>query len=81
MTQKQLLTATGLSKSFAGIKAVNNAQIIVRQGSITGLISPNGAGKTTLFNLICNFIRADRGEVILCQSWCNLLPEQRPNVL
>ena len=64
MTHKQLLKATGLSKSFGGIKAVNNAQINVRQGSITGLIGPNGAGKTTLFNLLSNFIRSDQGEVI-----------------
>ena len=64
MTHKQLLKATRLSKSFGGIKAVNNAQINVRQGSITGLIGPNGAGKTTLFNLLSNFIRSDQGEVI-----------------
>ncbi len=64
MKHKQLLTATRLSKSFGGIKAVNNAQINVRQGSITGLIGPNGAGKTTLFNLLSNFIRSDQGEVI-----------------
>jgi neutral amino acid transport system ATP-binding protein len=58
-----LLTAKGLSKSFGGIKAVNDAQISVREGSITGLIGPNGAGKTTLFNLLSNFINPDRGEV------------------
>ena len=60
----QLLTATGLYKSFGGIKAVNNAHIEVKQGSITGLIGPNGAGKTTLFNLLSNFIRPDKGSVI-----------------
>lgn len=60
----QLLTATGLYKSFGGIKAVNNAHIEVKQGSITGLIGPNGAGKTTLFNLLSNFIRPDKGAVI-----------------
>jgi neutral amino acid transport system ATP-binding protein len=59
-----LLSATELSKSFGGIKAVNNAKISVNRGSITGLIGPNGAGKTTLFNLLSNFIRPDRGEVI-----------------
>jgi neutral amino acid transport system ATP-binding protein len=62
--QGLLLSATGLSKSFGGIKAVNNASINVNQGSITGLIGPNGAGKTTLFNLLSNFIVPDRGEVI-----------------
>ncbi len=59
-----LLSATGIAKSFGGIKAVNNAEIEVNQGSITGLIGPNGAGKTTLFNLLSNFIRPDRGTVI-----------------
>lgn len=60
----QLLTASGLSKSFGGIKAVENVAIEVAKGSITGLIGPNGAGKTTLFNLLSNFIRSDLGRVI-----------------
>lgn len=59
-----LLAASGLDKSFGGIKAVDNAAIEVAKGSITGLIGPNGAGKTTLFNLLSNFIRPDRGRVI-----------------
>jgi neutral amino acid transport system ATP-binding protein len=59
-----LLSARGLCKNFGGIRAVNNAQIQVQMGSITGLIGPNGAGKTTLFNLLSNFIRPDSGEVI-----------------
>ncbi|MBN3896180.1 MAG: ABC transporter ATP-binding protein [Nostoc sp. NOS(2021)] len=59
-----LLVATGLSKSFGGIKAVHEAKIEVPKGSITGLIGPNGAGKTTLFNLLSNFIRPDKGRVI-----------------
>ena len=59
-----LLTATGIAKSFGGIKAVNNADIEVNKGSITGLIGPNGAGKTTFFNLLSNFIRPDHGTVI-----------------
>jgi neutral amino acid transport system ATP-binding protein len=59
-----LLAASGLAKGFGGIKAVDNAQLEVAQGSITGLIGPNGAGKTTLFNLLSNFIRPDRGLVI-----------------
>lgn len=59
-----LLSAQKLSKSFGGLKAVNNAQIQVQKGSITGLIGPNGAGKTTLFNLLSNFIAPDHGEVL-----------------
>jgi neutral amino acid transport system ATP-binding protein len=59
-----LLAATGLCKSFGGIKAVKEANIEVAKGSITGLIGPNGAGKTTFFNLLSNFIRPDKGRVI-----------------
>ena len=59
-----LLQATNLSKSFGGIRAVNQATIEVPQGSITGLIGPNGAGKTTLFNLLSNFIQPDSGTVL-----------------
>ncbi len=60
-----LLTAKHLSKSFGGVRAVEQANLDVPQGSITGLIGPNGAGKTTLFNLLSNFIRPDSGEVLL----------------
>ncbi|MBF2065435.1 MAG: ABC transporter ATP-binding protein [Calothrix sp. C42_A2020_038] len=59
-----LLAASGICKSFGGIQAVDNAEIQVAKGSITGLIGPNGAGKTTLFNLLSNFIRPDKGKVI-----------------
>ncbi|NBD33573.1 MAG: ATP-binding cassette domain-containing protein [Cyanobacteria bacterium] len=62
-SQLALLSAQRLSKSFGGIRAVNNVSIEVKSGSITGLIGPNGAGKTTLFNLLSNFIPPDSGEV------------------
>jgi len=64
ITASSLLVARELSKSFGGLKAVDRVSITVDQGSITGLIGPNGAGKTTLFNLLCNFLRADQGEVL-----------------
>jgi neutral amino acid transport system ATP-binding protein len=59
MSTQPLLSARGLSKTFGGVKAVQQAGIEVAAGSITGLIGPNGAGKTTFFNLLSNFIRAD----------------------
>nr|WP_315897342.1 ABC transporter ATP-binding protein [Thermosynechococcus sp. HN-54] len=59
-----LLVATGLCKSFGGIRAVDHVEIRVARDSITGLIGPNGAGKTTLFNLLCNFLIPDQGRVI-----------------
>lgn len=72
-----LLEATGLSKSFGGIKAVNNANLIVNRGSITGLIGPNGAGKTTLFNLLSNFIKPDGGEILYDSQPIHDLPPHK----
>lgn len=72
-----LLKATKLSKSFGGIKAVNNAHIEVNHGSITGLIGPNGAGKTTLFNLLSNFIKPDSGKILFDNQPIHNLPPHR----
>jgi neutral amino acid transport system ATP-binding protein len=65
MTEPPILVADNLCKSFGGIKAVQDAQIRVETGSITGLIGPNGAGKTTFFSLLSNFLPPDRGAVYL----------------
>jgi ABC-type branched-subunit amino acid transport system ATPase component/ABC-type branched-subunit amino acid transport system permease subunit len=62
---KVLLSVKGLSKSFGGLKAVQNVGFDVREGMILGIIGPNGAGKTTLFNLLNGFTRPDSGEVLL----------------
>jgi branched-chain amino acid transport system ATP-binding protein len=53
----------GLSKSFGGLKAVDQASLDVHQGEIVGLIGPNGAGKTTLFAAIAGFHAPDAGRV------------------
>ena len=62
---RTVLTINGLSKSFGGLRAVDNVSLEVRQGEIVGIIGPNGAGKTTLFNLLNGFIAPDAGEVLL----------------
>lgn len=72
-----LLQASGLHKSFGGIRAVQNASITVPRGQITGLIGPNGAGKTTLFNLLSNFITPDRGTVIFNGQEVQHLPSHQ----
>jgi branched-chain amino acid transport system ATP-binding protein len=59
-----LLEVQHLSKSFGGIKAVDDCTFSVEKGTITALIGPNGAGKTTVFNLITGLIQADAGQVL-----------------
>ena len=77
MTEDILLSAKGLSKSFGGILAVNNATIELKSGSITGLIGPNGAGKTTLFNLLANFYPPDKGQIIFDREPIHQLPTHK----
>ena len=60
-----MLKIKDLNKSFGGLKAVNNVNLAVDKGSITGLIGPNGAGKTTLFNTIAGLYAPDNGDVYL----------------
>jgi len=58
-----MLEVNGVSKSFRGLKAVNQVSLNVGKGEILGLIGPNGAGKTTLFNIIAGRIKPDEGQV------------------
>lgn len=60
-----LLRTEGVSKSFGGVQALDEAAIEVDEGSIAGLIGPNGSGKTTLFNVITGYERVDSGHVYL----------------
>lgn len=58
-----VLSVRNISKSFGGIRAVNDVSFDVGAGEILGLIGPNGSGKSTLFNCILGQLRPDRGEV------------------
>jgi ABC-type branched-subunit amino acid transport system ATPase component/ABC-type branched-subunit amino acid transport system permease subunit len=60
-----ILEVRNLSRSFGGLKAVQNVSFKLHKNEILGIIGPNGAGKTTLFNLLNGFLRPDGGEVIL----------------
>lgn len=48
---------------FGGLCAVNELDVVVRQGEIFGLIGPNGAGKTTIFNLLTGVYEPTSGEI------------------
>ena len=48
----ELLLAQGVLMQFGGLKALNNVDLVVRRGTIHGLIGPNGSGKSTMMNVL-----------------------------
>ncbi|WP_291042438.1 ABC transporter ATP-binding protein [Herbiconiux sp.] len=59
------LSAEGVTRHFAGVKALSDVHLEVPAGRITGLIGPNGAGKSTLVNILSGYDRPDEGRVLL----------------
>jgi ABC-type branched-subunit amino acid transport system ATPase component len=60
-----LLEVTDVSKSFGGVRAVNQVSFTVSQGDVVGVMGPNGSGKSTLLNLIAGAFSPDRGRIRL----------------
>lgn len=76
-----MLELKGVSRSFDGLKAVDNVSLSVAEGEIAGLIGPNGAGKTTLFNLITGLTSADSGTILFQGTAIERLPAHRITAL
>lgn len=51
-----------VSKSFHGF-SINNVDLQIKKGFITGLIGANGAGKSTVLKMMMNLVKPDQGEV------------------
>ncbi len=60
-----VVSVRNITKSFGGIRAVDNVSFDLHKGEILGVIGPNGCGKTTLFNCILGQYRPDGGRVEL----------------
>ena len=59
-----ILEVNHVSRTFGGLKALNDVTFDLADGEILGLIGPNGAGKTTLFNCINGVYPPSEGQVI-----------------
>jgi ABC-type branched-subunit amino acid transport system ATPase component len=59
-----ILEIKGVTKSFGGVKAVEDVSVNVEENTLVGIIGPNGSGKTTLVNIITGFIKPDKGSVL-----------------
>jgi branched-chain amino acid transport system ATP-binding protein len=72
-----LLELHGVSKSFGGLRVIQNLDLTVEEGEIVSLIGPNGAGKTTVFNLVTGVYAPDEGTIRLAGEDIVGLPPHR----
>lgn len=61
---KHILELEHASKHFGGLKAVEDVDLQIEEGSLHCLIGPNGAGKTTIFKLIMGIYPPTAGKII-----------------
>ena len=59
------LEMRGITKTFPGVKAIDNVTLKVRPGSVHALLGENGAGKSTLMKCLFGLYHADAGEILL----------------
>jgi ABC-2 type transport system ATP-binding protein len=59
------IVATGLTKTFGAVKAVDDLSFTVEPGSVTGFLGPNGAGKTTTLRMLLGLVTPDAGSATI----------------
>ena len=59
-----ILQITNLSKSYSGIKALDNVQLSIKKGEVHALMGENGAGKSTFMKILIGLLDPDSGEII-----------------
>ncbi len=66
-----------MSKSFGGVKAVQDLSFQVEKGEIFSIIGPNGAGKSTIFNCINGLYKPEKGTILLNRKNLTGLPPDK----
>jgi ABC-2 type transport system ATP-binding protein len=60
---RYVVEARGLIRKYGDLVAVDDVDLIVKEGEVYGLIGPNGCGKTTTIKLVCGLLRPNAGSV------------------
>ncbi len=61
----EIISITGLSKSYGTTKAVDNLNLSINKGEFFGFLGPNGAGKTTTIRMITGIVNQDSGNITI----------------
>ena len=65
MSEQYLLEMKGISKSFPGVKALQDVSLQLRAGEVHALLGENGAGKSTLIKVLGGIYHAEEGEIYI----------------
>lgn len=68
LSSTPLLSLRNISKSFSGVKALNNVDLELRTGEVHALLGENGAGKSTLIKVITGAYSLDTGSIFLSEK-------------
>jgi branched-chain amino acid transport system ATP-binding protein len=72
-----ILEVRGVTRSFGGLRALQDVAFSVEKGEIRAVIGPNGAGKSTLFNVMTGLLAPDSGEVLFNGERISGVPPHR----
>src|SRR5512145_2374658 len=61
MTTDVMISASGLSKRFGPVRALDKVSFEVKRGEVVGFLGPNGAGKSTTMRILTCFISPSAG--------------------
>jgi ribose transport system ATP-binding protein len=63
--EQQVLSLKNISKSFPGVKALENVSLDIKRGKVHALCGENGAGKSTLMKILSGVYTKDEGEILI----------------
>jgi len=70
-----IIHVRGLTKSFGALKAVDDLDLTVHQGTVLGLLGPNGSGKTTTVSILATLQEADAGTATIAGADLTTSPQ------
>src|ERR1700680_732573 len=68
LTQRRLLTLSGISKRYGGVRALEDVDFACERGKIHAVLGENGAGKSTLIKIMAGVVQPDGGSLRLARQ-------------